>query len=463
MSPLFDKEVQVHVYKYKGLLMFRSIIKWLFWMSVMLSLLFAYIAFRAISNHPTVGKKHATPQQVKNAAQQYDYARKSIFGPQPIVKLTFSQKNVNDIMTAASHAIPYSNFSGRLSDGQGVLNASFNLSNQWKSGYLNVSCTLVSRRKDRSIKQCQIGKIFISGFIADKIMNIALNIFFDDKVKVTVNQLINNIQINKHRIVLIASKDFDFKDEVKSGLQSVASTMKKFKDSDIPIHDSVLINEYLHVILNTHWHKKTRLLSLSEVIIKAFEHAHNRSQYNKPAIENDAALWAIAIGFANHNFADIIDVNTPEVKKTLAQYPKTITTLNGRTDLSLHFLYSAIMESLGNSALSVQVGELKELYDTNPAGSGFDFTDLAADKAGATFSQFLTANETNARQAQNILRRQADETLYFPALQGLPKPIKGKEFDSVIGSTETDRYHRIVDIIQQRIDHLPLYQTNQSP
>ena len=61
---------------------------------------------------------------------------------------------------------------------------------------------------------------------------------------------------------------------------------------------------------------------------------------------------------------------------------RAITTLSGRGDLSLHFLYSVILEQVGKENIGLSIGELKELLDSNEGGSGFSFADLAADKAG---------------------------------------------------------------------------------
>jgi len=182
-----------------------------------------------------------------------------------------------------------------------------------------------------------------------------------------------------------------------------------------------------------------------------------RSQNNDPRIENDTALWAIAIAFANPNFANYINVNTPEVKQTLSEYPDNTMTLYGRHDLVLHFLYSAIIERLGNRSFSVQVGELKELYDANLEGSGFDFSDLAADRAGAVFSLFLSSSIDNAKRSQNLLADNDDESFFFPDITRLPAPIKNRDFNALIGSTQTERYKDIVEMIDQKIDHLLLY------
>ncbi|WP_375749430.1 hypothetical protein [Vibrio sp. HN007] len=436
-----------------------KVIKYLF-----IFLLFAlpmgtlYVVVNAVSDTPLVAAKSASPKQVNNAVLQYKRISYQVFGPSPKVRIILTKRGVEDVMTAASHLLPRTNFESQVEGREASLNGSLDIRNQWFDGYLNVSCNLVSGRESGAIESCQLGNMSIPGFLVQQTIDSSLQLFFDNSVKNTVNQLINNVQIHNQLVLLTATKSPNFKARIQSGLKNVASAVKTISEPEVQVYEPELINTYLEYLADIKWSSAERNASLSIVLSRAFQLAQIRSEASDPRTENEAALWAVAIAYANHRFAEVIKADTPEVIQTLKKMPKKVTTLGKRADLSLHFLYSAVMERLGNSALSVQVGELKELYDANPKGSGFDFSDLMADKAGAEFSRYLSSSVKAAKQGQDLLAASRGESVFFPALSELPKPVKGKAFDKAIGSTETQRYQQQIEELDKRIRNLPLYQ-----
>lgn len=416
-----------------------------------------YILFNLLSQQALVADRDASPEQVKRAAQQYATISERVSAPQQTINLILTQQNIDDVLAAASHLIPRASFNIRMSNSLAILRGTLDVSVSSLNAYINVTCYVESNRPDGSIESCLIGDIPIPGTLLNKLINFSLNLFFNEHAKLTLQQLINNLTITRREVILTATKDSEFKNDLTIGLKNAASVVKKLRTVNTQFPSPELINDYLQYIAEVNWPVKARTVSLSFAIGRAFEHAKERSKLHDPSAENEAALWALAIAFGNHQFADIINANTLEIEQTLANYPKSGITLKGRWDLPLHFLYSVTMERLGNNHLSVKMGELKELYDANPRGSGFDFSDLAADKAGAAFSRFLTSNRDNALRGQNILVGTGGESLFFPELNGLPKTVKSKDFDVEVGSTYTARYKKISEMIEQRIDDLPLY------
>ncbi|MCE0495618.1 hypothetical protein [Vibrio salinus] len=410
------------------------------------------------SGHPAVENKMASPQQVRNAVKHYYYMTNLLFAPHPYIELKISQNNLNDLTASVSHLFPDINVEGHLSDRKAILRATYNIRNRWYDFYINIQCTLIQEAESRNLDHCQIGNLRIPGIVLHHVLNLSLSAYFDDSTKKTINQLISNVQINKHLILLTADKHVHFEQRIKNGFKNAASAVKVFNAETINSYDPRLINNYLRVMLYPDWPEHTESLSLSFVVHRAFRYAKLRSQNNDPRIENDTALWAIAIAFANPDFAKYISVNTPELRKTLSEYPDNVLTLSGRPDLVKHFLYSAIIESLGSHTLSVHAGELKELYDTNPKGSGFDFSDLAADIAGATFSRFISSTIDNANYSQKLLASNTGESIFFPDINQLPIPLKSKDFDILIGSTKTKQYQVVLKKIDFDINSLLLYQ-----
>jgi hypothetical protein len=62
--------------------------------------------------------------------------------------------------------------------------------------------------------------------------------------------------------------------------------------------------------------------------------------------------------------------------------------LGGRVDFPQHFLVSAALVLEGSGTLSQAIGLYKEMLDSR-GGSGFSFTDMAANLAGTRFGEAL--------------------------------------------------------------------------
>ena len=63
--------------------------------------------------------------------------------------------------------------------------------------------------------------------------------------------------------------------------------------------------------------------------------------------------------------------------------------LAGRRDLLQQFIVSAGLRVLAENGVPMAIGEFKELLDSRSGGSGFSFVDLAADRAGLRFADYV--------------------------------------------------------------------------
>lgn len=130
--------------------------------------------------------------------------------------------------------------------------------------------------------------------------------------------------------------------------------------------------------------------------------------------------------------------------------------LAGRADFSQHFALSAFLAATGGTAVSDLAGVYKEVQDSQ-GGSGFSFTDLAADRAGSRFGELATRSPDAARRLQQRLAgsRKADD--YFPAARDLPEFMPAAEFQRRFGGVGAPAYRAMMDEIERRIGALPLY------
>jgi uncharacterized protein YfiM (DUF2279 family) len=169
------------------------------------------------------------------------------------------------------------------------------------------------------------------------------------------------------------------------------------------------------------------------------------------AAENRAALITLAAYVGGRRLTTLI----PEA----ASWPKLARrslTLAGRGDFAQHFAISAAFAATGGGPLSDAVGLAKEFEDARH-GSGFSFSDLAADRAGTLFGERATGNPSEARRFAARVAAGIRESDILPSLDDLPEFLSGAEFAARYGGPGQPAYERLIGRIEQRVAACPLY------
>lgn len=131
--------------------------------------------------------------------------------------------------------------------------------------------------------------------------------------------------------------------------------------------------------------------------------------------------------------------------------------LRGRVDLAQHFLGSAGITAAAGSTLSDALGLSKELADAR-GGSGFSFTDLAADRTGTRFGELASASPESARAWRAHLARQPlREEDFMPAVDGLPEFLPEAEFRRRYGEVGSPAYRQVLEEVERRVAAVPMY------
>jgi uncharacterized protein YfiM (DUF2279 family) len=132
--------------------------------------------------------------------------------------------------------------------------------------------------------------------------------------------------------------------------------------------------------------------------------------------------------------------------------------LAGRRDYAQHFLVSAALAVSTDAALTQQIGLLKELQDAEAGGSGFSFTDLAVDLAGARFGELAVATADDAQRLQQLLAESTvTEALFLPELRGLPEFMAMAEFEQRFTAVGSPAYNAVAADIEARLNAVPLF------
>lgn len=192
-----------------------------------------------------------------------------------------------------------------------------------------------------------------------------------------------------------------------------------------------------------------RYVRLGTLMKALFALARSRSEDNHDPIAENRALIVVLAAYVNGKSLSAL-LFTP------TSPPQRGVLLNKRIDTAQHFMGSASLAMSGQGTLVDMIGLAKEMHDTHD-GSGFSFTDLAADQAGALFGKLAVRNEAKARMIQDMLSRSADESQFMPPVKDLPENLHQQEFEGRFKDIESPEFHAMKELIALRIEGLPLY------
>ena len=184
----------------------------------------------------------------------------------------------------------------------------------------------------------------------------------------------------------------------------------------------------------------------------AFRLARERSarQDKDPALENRAAILALAVLLGHHRVEDLVGtVSTSDLQRTARRAVGRVP-LRRRADWTKHFWVSAALALVSNGRISDGVGLFKEELDAE-GGSGFSFSDLQADRAGTLFALNATRDERSARSVQDRLAAGFAVDDFFPPGADLPEGIPDAELQSDYGGVGGDRYNQVLAELESRL------------
>lgn len=194
-----------------------------------------------------------------------------------------------------------------------------------------------------------------------------------------------------------------------------------------------------------------RQVALTRLLPPLFQLARQRSGGDGAVAdgvaENRAALLVLALYASHRRLGEVL----PEANRVPQPAPRVVL-LGGREDFAQHLLVSAALASRAGGAVADALGLSKELDDAR-AGSGFSFTDLAVDRAGARLGTLATADAT-ALRLQERFAAGAREADLLPAMEGLPEFLPDPEFRRRFGGPGQAAYEQVLRDIEARVARL---------
>ena len=302
--------------------------------------------------------------------------------------------------------------------------------------YFNVTAKLTGGSPLPRLDELRVGRLVIPGLIADWVMTQTMVQLLGKEAVDAAVQTIKQVDLKQGQLNVV----YQWSSNLPETLRRAAFT----------VDDQERLRTYqerLTLISNA---PKNKNVSLAELLVALFELAEVRSRQGNPVAENRAAILVLAL-YANGKPLGTI---LPAAKDWPRPTKQTVT-LDGRDDLSKHFIVSAAIAAKAGAPLSDAVGVYKEIEDSR-GGSGFSFNDIAADRAGTRLGEYA-ANPALAQKVQRQLSAGVGEKDIMPKTADLPEFMPEKEFLRRYGGVDAPPYKKMMAEIERRIAALPLY------
>lgn len=307
------------------------------------------------------------------------------------------------------------------------------------SDFLNIKLIADDAEPIATIKQLKIGRIALPKPIVSVLMWWAMRHTSLGKYGQLSTALISDIHIAENRLQVSLNWNPQTLLQANEWVTELSS-----KERLLIYHNK------LAEILNQHSELK-RYIGLNLLIRPLFALALSRSEMEaNEAVEENRALILVLGAYANGgNLAQDISLATqPLAKRSVL--------LNRRQDTAQHFMGSAVMAISGHRALADMVGLAKEINDAH-SGSGFSFTDLAADRAGALFGKAAVASADEALRVQRILSQTIDTSVFMPNIGDLPENLGVADFAERFKEIDSPEFQAVKLQIESRIAACLLY------
>lgn len=301
--------------------------------------------------------------------------------------------------------------------------------------YLNIQLQLTETGGGPDITRLRIGRLRLPDILTQPLLTLALRQMRQDEELSMLLQAFHHAAFEPGWVHLRFTWDPRMLDQARGRLMSEV--------------DREAMADYYAYLLELQAQGIGTRGSLLPVLAPLFERAQMRSERGDPVRENRALLAMLGAWASGSGLEGLL------AEREVTHQPFRMT-LRGRLDLAQHLLVSAALTVAGNAEISSAVGLYKEMADITQ-GSGFSFTDIAADRAGVRFGDRATATADSARELQNRMNEGLREADIMPLMQGLPEGLRSAEFKRRYGDADSPAFKALLVEIDRRIAACRLY------
>lgn len=408
----------------------KSIPDRILWLGCLLLALLMIAGLLAIEDTPQLKPRaNLSPSQiakVKRLLERNDPRRLRVGS---VAQAVLGQEELDSALNyAANH---YARGASRLMFEQGKARIQATLPLPWPrlGGFLNVQIELAETDSLPEIGALTVGRLVLPGFIVNGMLKSGLSMI---PVAADWRQLVDmvkKVRFSTRRMVVTYTWRGDLQAQLGSALLS-----------DDERGQLLFYQTRLAELTRTGRYT----IGLTTLLNALFQSAAQRGEQADPVRENRAAIRVLAFYVTQKDLGQLIPASK--------DWPRPVwrrVVLQNRDDFTKHYLVSALLAADAGSPLANAVGLYKEIQDSR-GGSGFSFSDLAADRAGTQMGNRAVAGEQAARALQKLLAVAAEPDI-MPETADLPEFMPEAEFKRRYGGLTGDAYQNMMAEIERRV------------
>jgi uncharacterized protein YfiM (DUF2279 family) len=323
----------------------------------------------------------------------------------------------------------------RIQDGEAVVRASVPIPRSPIGGYLNVRATFEDSSGVPHPTRMRIGHLPVPDVVATWLIRQVARRFYHPDSEQVAAEMIRSVSMHPDRLRI----EYQWSDDAADRMRAMA----------VSAEDAARFRAYHDRLVSVTGAMPQSHRSLVDLLGPVMQLAADRSAGGAdPVVENRAAIMVVALYINGIGMAAVV----PGAEAWPRPRRRGLL-LQGRGDLTQHFTVSALLAAAAGTPLAHVVGLYKEIADSR-GGSGFSFSDLAADRAGTLFGELAV---TSAAALQRGVRSGLAEGDVMPDITGLADGLPEAEFIRQFGGVDSPEYARVVQEIDRRVAQCRLF------
>lgn len=408
-----------------------------------------YFGYSAVEEQPLVTSTAAAnsdnAQKIKDLVQRYqDGAARG----NATEKLSVTEEDLESLLAFATRGLPRSRADANI-DAKGMrARMTLELPENPLGRFLNISFGLLPSQQGLVLSHVSIGKINLPPNLLLPIIRRGLDATLGEGSGDTILNTVSSVEFSGRVMALTYSPDTSRSEEL----------IKKIAESEqLRLDDPERVQIYYTRLQEIAKQREGGYLPFTQYLSPVFQLAADRSrQPDGDAVsENKSAILALALYFGDPRMRGLFGRSTKKYFSGSRLGAHNVS-IKKRHDLVQHYLTSAGLQIAAGVNVANAIGEYKEIADTLRGGSGFSFSDIAADRAGVVLAE-IASDESSAQRLQNVLAGAVSEDAYFPDISGLPDNMTQSEFEARFVDVENEKYLAVMADIERRIAQLPAY------
>jgi hypothetical protein len=353
--------------------------------------------------------------------------------PNTVQTLTLSEAEVNRLMNYVVVLKPLSGMSVDLSPQSAQVQATLKFRPNPLGRYLNILASFDEDDGKLELSGLRVGNIPFPAKLVKGVTWLGLKLLRRDDVFAALADSVTYVDLEENQLGL----DYHWQPELMTRLERKSiSLLVSDADRERLLSYAGLISKEVRK------HRVGSAMPMSALVSPVFAYAQERG--GDAAAENRAALMSLGAYVSGISLKKLLT----ESGRTTRRAPDVALTLYRRQDWPLHYLIAAALSVSAGSRLANIIGLAKEEDDTT-SGSGFSFTDLAVDKAGAQLGALSQGGK--AAQVQALLASSSSDAALCPPVADLPEFMAEEEFARRFSKVGSPAYRKVIKEIDRRL------------